>query len=65
MDLPHPLAGTAPQVATPIRYSRTPLEYAEAPPLLGQHTAAVLRTRLGYDDATIGALAQRGIIGLT
>ena len=64
LDLAHPLAGTAPQVATPIRYSRTPIEYKDAPPLLGQHTASVLRERLGYDDTTIGALAQRGVIGL-
>jgi crotonobetainyl-CoA:carnitine CoA-transferase CaiB-like acyl-CoA transferase len=63
LDLAHPLAGTAPQVATPIRYSRTPIEYRDAPPLLGQHTAMVLRERLGYDDATIGALAKRGVIG--
>ncbi len=64
LDLPHPIAGTAPQVAAPIRYSRTAVEYGEAPPLLGQHTAAVLRERLGFDDAAIGALAQRGVIGV-
>ena len=64
LDLPHPLAGTAPQVAAPIRYSRTAVDYGDAPPLLGQHTAAVLRERLGFDDAAIGALAQRGVIGV-
>jgi formyl-CoA transferase len=64
LDLPHAVAGTAPQVATPIAYSRTPIAYADAPPLLGQHTAAVLRERLGYDDEAIGALAKRGVIGL-
>jgi crotonobetainyl-CoA:carnitine CoA-transferase CaiB-like acyl-CoA transferase len=63
-DLPHPLARTVPQVAAPIRYSRSSIEYGAAPPLLGQHTAAVLRERLGYDDATIGALASRGVIGV-
>jgi len=64
LDLPHPLARTAPQVATPIRYSRSSISYRDAPPLLGQHTAVVLRERLGYDDAAIGALAARGVIGL-
>ncbi len=64
LDLAHPLSRTAPQVATPIRYSRSSIEYGDAPPLLGQHTAAVLRERLGYDDATIGALASRGVIGV-
>jgi crotonobetainyl-CoA:carnitine CoA-transferase CaiB-like acyl-CoA transferase len=63
-DLAHPLARTVPQVATPIRYSHSTIEYRDAPPLLGQHTAAVLRERLGYDDATIGALAARGVIGV-
>ena len=39
MDLPHPSAGTVPQVGTPIRFSATPPEYGRAPPLLGEHTA--------------------------
>ncbi len=41
-DLPHPLAGTVPQVANPVRFSRTPLEYRIAPPLLGADTEALL-----------------------
>ena len=45
-------------------FSRSSIDYTDAPPLLGQHTAAVLRERLGYDDATIGALASRGVIGV-
>src|SRR5205823_443011 len=47
LDLPHPLAGTVPQVPTPLKLSATPLEYDRAPPLLGQHTAAVLHEHLG------------------
>jgi formyl-CoA transferase len=39
MDLAHPLAGTVPQVGTPIVFSATPLAYERAPPLLGEHTA--------------------------
>ena len=63
-DLPHPLAGTVPQVVAPLRFSATPLAYDAPPPLLGEHTAAVLREALGYDDAAIAALAARGVIGL-
>ncbi|MEY8879272.1 MAG: CaiB/BaiF CoA transferase family protein [Leptothrix sp. (in: b-proteobacteria)] len=42
VDLPHPLAGTVPTVANPIRLSATPVRYALAPPQLGVHAAQVL-----------------------
>ena len=64
IDLPHPLPGTVPQVRAPLRLSGTPLTYALPPPLLGEHTASVLRERLGLDDATLRDLAARGVIGL-
>ena len=64
IDLPHPLSGTVPQVRNPIVFSGTPLEYHDAPPLLGEHTASVLKERLAYDDATIDGLAARGVVGL-
>jgi len=41
--LPHPLAGTVPQVVSPIRLQDAPLRFDRAPPLLGQHTEEVLR----------------------
>jgi formyl-CoA transferase len=63
-DLPHPLAGTVPQVVAPIRFSATPLAYDAPPPLLGEHTAAVLGAALGYDAAAIADLAARGVIGV-
>ena len=37
------------------------MSYDRPPPLLGEHTAAVLRERLGYDERTIASLAARGI----
>ena len=64
MDLPHPLSGTVPQVANPIKFSQTPLEYRNPPPLLGQHTASVLGERLGYDAKRIADLAARGIVAV-
>ena len=63
LDLPHPLSGTVPQVVAPLKFSVNPLEYARAPPLLGEHTATVLGERLHIDAATLAALARRGIIG--
>ena len=64
MDLPHPTAGTVPQVGTPIRFSATAPDYGRAPPLLGEHTAEVLRERLALDAAAIAALAARSVIQL-
>jgi formyl-CoA transferase len=62
-DLPHPLGGSVPQIRNPIRYSRTELEYRLPPPLLGEHTAAVLGAELGLDAAALAALRARGVIG--
>lgn len=57
--LPHPLAGTVPQVVSPIRYQDAPLRFHRAPPLLGQHTEEVLR-ELGLDGAARPAPATAG-----
>lgn len=40
--LPHPLAGTVPQVVSPLRFQNSPLSFDAAPPLLGAHTQEVL-----------------------
>jgi crotonobetainyl-CoA:carnitine CoA-transferase CaiB-like acyl-CoA transferase len=60
VELPHPLAGTVPLVANPIKFSATPLRYAHAPPTLGQHTWEVL-AELGLDAEQCRQLAARGI----
>jgi crotonobetainyl-CoA:carnitine CoA-transferase CaiB-like acyl-CoA transferase len=62
MDLPHPTAGSAPGVRNPVRFSRTAIEYERAPPPLGADTAAVLKGRLGLDDAVLADLAARRVI---
>ncbi len=43
------------------RFSETPATIRRAPPRLGEHTDAVLR-ELGYDDAHIAALREKGVI---
>ncbi len=45
--LDHSLAGEVPTVANPVRFSNTPVEYKLAAPVLGQHTAEVLKDDLG------------------
>ena len=64
LDLPHPLAGTVPQVGNPLKFSATPVGYDQPPPLLGEHTAAVLRERLGLSIDAIADLAARGVVQL-
>ncbi|GAA4259305.1 CoA transferase [Azospirillum formosense] len=61
-DLPHPTAGSVPTVASPIRYSATPIEHTVAPPTLGQHTDAVLEEALGLCAADIAALREKGVV---
>ena len=50
VDIPHPLAGTVAQVVSPMRFSEAALAFERAPPLLGEHTADILR-ELGIEEA--------------
>jgi crotonobetainyl-CoA:carnitine CoA-transferase CaiB-like acyl-CoA transferase len=43
IDIPHPVAGSVPQVASPMRFQDAPLSCDRAPPLIGQHTDEILR----------------------
>ncbi|WP_404711137.1 CaiB/BaiF CoA transferase family protein [Sphingomonas sp. MMS24-J13] len=57
------LADPVRTVASPIRLSRTPVDYRLPPPGLGEHTAFVLRDRLGLDDDALADLVAIGVIG--
>ena len=61
VELPHAAGGSAPQVANPIRFSATPVEYRHAPPLLGQDTEAILG-ELGRSGEDIAALRTAGVV---
>jgi crotonobetainyl-CoA:carnitine CoA-transferase CaiB-like acyl-CoA transferase len=62
-DLPHALGGSVPQVRNPVIFSRNTLEYSIAPPLLGEHTDAVLVAELGLSSSEILSLKADGTIG--
>ncbi|MDR2187904.1 MAG: CoA transferase [Azonexus sp.] len=62
ITMPHPLTGSIPQVANPMRLSATPVDYRLPPPMLGEHTEEVLTTTLGLDAATIENLRAEGVI---
>lgn len=60
--LDHPVAGPVPHEGIVARLSATPGALTAPAPLLGQHTAAVLRELLGLDDERLAALAAAGAI---
>jgi crotonobetainyl-CoA:carnitine CoA-transferase CaiB-like acyl-CoA transferase len=60
--LEHSLGVPAPGVASPMRFSATPVEYRRAPPLCGQHTREVLSELLAMPDAEIEQLEIEKII---
>lgn len=62
MEMEHPLSGTVPLVANPIRLSDSPVAYRHAPPTLGQHTSQVLEDWLAMTHADVASLRQRSIV---
>ncbi len=61
-EMDHPTAGSVPTVASPLRLSATPAEYRLPPPLLGEHTRAVLGDMLGLDEAALETLFANGVV---
>jgi len=57
----HPTVGATRVIGAPIKLSDTPASLRTPPPVLGQHTDAVL-AEIGYDEATIASLRARKII---
>ena len=62
VQLPHPAAGNVDLIANPIKFSKTPVSYRSAPPLLGQHTHEILAEKLGMSAKEIEDLQSKHII---
>ncbi|AEV17207.1 CAIB/BAIF protein [Thermus sp. CCB_US3_UF1] len=59
--LPHPLLGSLPTLANPLRFlSRTPASPSLPPPLLGEHTEEVL-LEAGFTPEEVRALVEKGV----
>lgn len=61
VELEHPAVGLARSIATPIKMSATPIQYRYPPPLLGEHTAAIL-TELEFSADEIRDLRNQRAI---
>jgi crotonobetainyl-CoA:carnitine CoA-transferase CaiB-like acyl-CoA transferase len=64
IEMPHLSAGNekVQLIASPIRMSKTKVEYRHAPPVLGEHTEEILNELLGLDKEAILGLQKRGVI---
>jgi len=62
VEMAHPLSGSVPQVASPLRLSASPVAYRNPPPLLGEHSEALLRRLLGMSEEQIAGLREAGVI---
>jgi crotonobetainyl-CoA:carnitine CoA-transferase CaiB-like acyl-CoA transferase len=63
-EIPHPTAGSVPNMRLPFRMHGTPLADPIAAPGLSQHAVEILRDVLGYDAARIDAVTASGAVVL-
>ncbi len=62
VEIEHPTAGKIRMAGLPVKLSANPGSIRRHAPLLGEHSAEVLR-QLGHTDESIRALCTKGIIG--
>jgi CoA:oxalate CoA-transferase len=63
VELDVPGLGRRGVLASPFRFDRRRKTATAPPPTLGEHTAAVLRDLVGYDDRRVESLARQGAFG--
>ena len=62
ISIKHPNLGDIPQVANPIKFSDTPIQYEKAAPILGEDSESILKNELDYTHLEIEELKRLGII---
>ena len=62
IEMQHAVAGKVPLVASPMRFSETPIKHEIPPPAVGQHTDEILRDVLRKNAIEIAALRSGGIV---
>ena len=60
-EVPHARLGRVKTLGSPIKFAATPTAVRRGAPVLGQHTAEIMRG-LGYDKGEIAKLAEEGAI---
>ena len=64
MDHDHADGGTVDLIASPIKLSASPVSYRQAPPMVGEHTIEVLKSRLDMSEDDMKKLQDEGVIGI-
>ena len=62
VEMEHSKVGKLKLVGSPMKLSKTPVQYRIPPPLLGEHTESVLQEVLGYDKEKIARLKEGKVI---
>jgi crotonobetainyl-CoA:carnitine CoA-transferase CaiB-like acyl-CoA transferase len=62
VEMAHSSGQSVKVIANPVKLSETPADYRLPPPLLGEHTDAVLSDRLGLDAVQLAALRAKNVI---
>lgn len=61
IEVEHPRAGALPMVGSPLKLSRTPVQYVAHPPGIGEHTDEILQEH-GWAAEAIASMREKGIV---
>jgi CoA:oxalate CoA-transferase len=62
VEVAHPRVGKLKVIGTPMKFSRTQCKFEKACPDVGEHTAEILSSMLGFSSANLEELRQTGVI---